>query len=127
MPSNPLTNEEIINYGKLLNYPTGIFFATNPNTPSGMGWYDIDNYITGLGYIKSLAPTWIQLVTGYKVGTEPTLIVSLPTGDVYEYTFETASADVTYYRRIGATEDAFYRDFDGTNLTNIITIREYIW
>lgn len=123
MPSNPLNQDDLFLYGKTQNYPSRRFLATSPNGSSQFAYYDIDTYITGLGYIKS-TPTWIQLVTGYKVGTTPTFLATIATGDVYEYTFETASSDVTYYRHIGTTEDAFYENFNGTNLTDFIVKKE---
>lgn len=127
MPSNPLTDKEIYELSLKKQLPSKRFFATNPTNPSSMGYYDIDTYITGLGYIKStptLTATWIQLVTGYKVGTIPTFLATIVTGDVYSYTFETDTTDVIYYRHIGVTEDAFYENFDGTNLTDFIVKKE---
>lgn len=69
---------------------------------------------------------WMTLVRGYK--TTPTLNISLPAGDVYNYTFSTAGSDVTYYRYISndGSEDSFYGNFANPTLSNLIATKKII-
>jgi len=69
---------------------------------------------------------WMTLVRGYK--TTPTLNVSLPAGDVYNYIFSTSGSDVTYYRYIAndGSEDSFYGNFTNPTLSNLITTKKII-
>jgi hypothetical protein len=69
---------------------------------------------------------WMTLVRGYK--TTPTLNVSLPAGDVYNYIFSTAGSDVTYYRYIAndGSEDSFYGNFTNPTLSNLIATKKII-
>ena len=68
----------------------------------------------------------MTLVRGYK--TTPTLNVSLPAGDVYDYTFSTTGSDVIYYRYIAndGSEDSFYGNFSNPTLSNIIATKKII-
>lgn len=52
MPSNPLTDKEIFDLSIKNNLPSKRFFATHPSNSSKMGYYDIDAYMSFLGYIK---------------------------------------------------------------------------
>ena len=65
--------------------------------------------------------TWVGLVNHWSV--EPFFIALITGGDVFGYTL----SGITRYRFIptdyNPTLDAFYSDFDGTNLTNLITTR----
>ena len=69
--------------------------------------------------IKGLS--WNFLVAKWSV--EPTELATIASGVVWEYTLEST----TRYRLVptpySPTQDAFYEDFDGTNLTNLITTR----
>ena len=69
--------------------------------------------------IKGLS--WDFLVAKWSV--EPTELATIASGVVWEYTLEST----TRYRLVPTpydpTQDAFYEDFDGTNLTNLITTR----
>lgn len=69
---------------------------------------------------------WMTLVRGYK--TTPTLNVSLPAGDVYDYVFSTTGSDVTYYRYIAndGSEDSFYGSFSNPTLSNLIATKKII-
>jgi hypothetical protein len=65
--------------------------------------------------------TWIYLVSHWS--NEPTEIAVLYDGVIFEYTL----GPITRYRFVpepySSIEDAFYEDFDGTNLINLITTR----
>lgn len=65
--------------------------------------------------------TWEYLVMNWSV--EPTLNTAITAGDVYDYTLN----GTTRYRFVptnyNPTQDAFYANFDGTNLNNLITTR----
>jgi hypothetical protein len=69
---------------------------------------------------------WMTLVRGYK--TTPVLNVSLPAGDVYDYTFSTSGSDKTYYRYIATdgSEDSFYGNFNNPTLSNLIATKKII-
>lgn len=58
--------------------------------------------------------TWIDYATGYS--TEPTLLETIPEGDVYEYTYGTK----TLYRLVGTSEDSFYETFGNPSLSNLV-------
>lgn len=76
-------------------------------------------------YLKATVLDWMTLVRGYKV--VPTLNVSLPSGDVYNYVFSTNGVDVTYYRYIENDcdgEDSFYGNFSGGVLSNLIATKK---
>jgi hypothetical protein len=64
---------------------------------------------------------WGYYATNWSV--EPSLLASLPAGNVYSYTLNS----VTRYRLVptiyNPTQDAFYASFDGTTLTNLIAAR----
>lgn len=64
---------------------------------------------------------WDYLAANWSV--EPTELATISEGVVWEYTLDST----TRYRLVptpyDATEDAFYADFDGTNLTNLIVTR----
>lgn len=82
-------------------------------------------YFNGTEWVESegqpQTATWEYLA--YNWSEEPTLITAISSGDVYEYKLD----ESTRYRLVpnpyNATQDAFYSDFDGTNLTNLITTR----
>lgn len=65
--------------------------------------------------------TWEYLLMNWSV--EPTLNTAIVGGDVYNYTLN----GTTRYRFVPTTydptQDAFYENFDGTNLTGLITAR----
>ena len=82
--------------------------------------------ISGFGDVEEeiKKSDWIKLVTNAEFnGTE----VIIASGDVLYYDYESS----TIYRFISSTENAngypsediFYSDFDGTNLTNLIVKR----
>ena len=62
-------------------------------------------------------PTWTDLATGWN--TEPVFNMTLAGGDVYDYSYD---GPAIYYRYIAndGSEDAFYENFDGVNLTNLV-------
>ena len=69
----------------------------------------------------TIGTDWMALVRGYN--TIPSFNTAIAGGDVYDYMFDTGGPSVTYYRYI-ATDmsiDGFYQNFDGSNLTNLIT------
>lgn len=87
--------------------PQGIQGEVGPQGPSGS--------VGPMG--PSPFPTWIDLATGWNV--EPVFNTALAGGDVYTYTYD---GPATYYRYI-ATDgsiDAFYDNFDGVNLTDLV-------
>lgn len=65
--------------------------------------------------------TWEYLVANWSV--EPSLNTAISGGDVYDYTLN----GTTRYRFVpttyNPTQDAFYADFDGTTLTDLIITR----
>ena len=63
---------------------------------------------------------WITYVTGFSV--IPTLFDTIPTGDVYQYTY----ADATILYRFIATdlsEDAFYNTFESEILSGLVATK----
>jgi len=86
---------------------------------------NILKYYNGTEWISSdgsnPSDTWEYLV--YNWSSEPTLNAAIVGGDVYDYELD----GVTRYRFVpnpyDSTHDAFYSDFDGTNLTNLIVAR----
>ena len=62
-------------------------------------------------------PTWTDLATGWN--TEPVFNMTLAGGDVYDYSYD---GPAIYYRYIAndGSEDAFYENFDGVNLTGLV-------
>ena len=64
---------------------------------------------------------WVQLAAQWDV--PPSLIATIASGDVYEYTYQ----GTTRYRLVPspylATLDAFYSAFDGAALSGLITAR----
>lgn len=83
---------------------TGATGATGPQGPQG------DPGVSDF-------PTWTDLAVGWNA--EPAFNTALAGGDVYTYTYDTG---ITYYRYIAnnGSIDAFYDDFDGVNLTNLV-------
>ncbi len=81
-------------------------------------WQDKDGIVA---YKEDIELSWSYLVSNWTV--EPTLSTTIVSGDVYDYELD----GVTRYRLVpepyNSTQDAFYSDFDGTNLTNLITTR----
>lgn len=71
---------------------------------------------------------WMNLVRGYY--SEPTLIGNNGSGDVYEYVYLTAvlNSYKTYYRYIATdgSEDAFYENFSGGILSNLVAKKQII-
>jgi len=86
---------------------------------------NILKYYNGTEWISSdgsnPSDTWEYLV--YNWSSEPVLNATIAGGDVYDYELD----GVTRYRFVpnpyDSTQDAFYSDFDGTNLTNLIVAR----
>ena len=78
----------------------------------------LDSSYYGVG--EDTADDWITLVTGYKI--IPTLLTTIPDGDVYSYTYATNTVDKTYYRLVpsGALDDAFYTTFSLGVLSGMI-------
>jgi hypothetical protein len=130
MPNNPLTVEELADFAlnKDNKYPRRRFLVSPDNEDGIFGWYDVGTYVQTLIDDGDIDPgtgpgtvTWISLVTGYNA--EPTLFATIASGDVYLYTY---SPSTTYYRHIASdlSEDAFYENFDGTNLTDLLVTKE---
>lgn len=87
--------------------PQGIQGDTGPQGPSGS--------VGPAG--PSSFPTWTDLATGWNA--EPVFNTALAGGDVYTYTYD---GPATYYRYI-ATDgsiDAFYDNFDGATLSDLV-------
>lgn len=87
--------------------PQGIQGEVGPQGPSGS--------VGPAG--PSPFPTWIDLATGWNA--EPTLNTTIPSGEVYTYTY---NGPATYYRFIATdgSQDAFYENFDGVTLTDLV-------
>lgn len=81
----------------------------------------ISDLATAIGNDVKEIKNWAYYVNLYSV--EPTTIATLPNGEVLQYTLDS----VTRYRFVptiyNPTQDAFYANFDGVNLTNLITKR----
>ena len=71
--------------------------------------------------LETFVPSWDYYALNWS--EEPTLIASITEGDVYAYVLN----GITRYRFVPTIytpiEDAFYSDFDGTNLTGLISKR----
>ena len=68
----------------------------------------------------------MTLVRGFKI--TPVFNTAIGTGDVYTYVYSTSATDKTYYRYI-ATDgsiDAFYENFSGGNLSNLVAKKQII-
>ena len=95
---------------------SSIIFDSTDNT---LKYFNGTEWVESEG--QSQAATWEYLA--YNWSEEPTIITTISSGDVYEYKLD----DSTRYRLVpspyDATQDAFYSNFDGTNLTNLITAR----
>lgn len=87
--------------------PQGIQGEVGPQGPSGS--------VGPIG--PSSFPTWTDLATGWNA--EPTLNATIPSGEVYTYTYD---GPATYYRFIATdgSEDAFYNNFDGVVLSVLV-------
>jgi len=79
----------------------------------------LDTRVTALETSSSLS--WISLVTGFSVS--PVLNTTISAGRVFTYTY----GSTIRYRLVpspyDATQDAFYANFDGANLTGLIIAR----
>jgi len=69
---------------------------------------------------------WMTLTRGYKI--VPTFNSTIAGGDVYTYVYESSPSDKTYYRYIATngSEDAYYENFSGGILSNIIAKKKVI-
>lgn len=69
---------------------------------------------------------WMALIRGYK--TVPVFNTDISFGKVYDYTYQTSTTDVVYYRYIAldGSLDAFYTMFDGSNVAGLITEKKII-
>jgi hypothetical protein len=69
---------------------------------------------------------WMTLTRGYKI--EPVLNSTISTGDVYTYVYDSFPSDKTYYRYIATdgSEDAYYEEFSGGILSNLIAKKKII-
>jgi hypothetical protein len=61
--------------------------------------------------------TWIDYAAGFT--SVPTLVESIPDGDVYQYTY----GAVTLYRLVGTSEDSFYQNYSSPTLSNLVISR----
>ena len=63
---------------------------------------------------------WMTLVRGYN--TTPTLLATIPSGEVYTYVYTSSPSNITYYRYIATdgTVDAFYTYFSGSTLSGLV-------
>lgn len=89
---------------------------TGPQGPSGsIGPQGPSGSVGPAG--PSSFPTWTDLATGWNA--EPAFNTALAGGDVYTYTYD---GPATYYRYIATdgSMDAFYDNFDGVNLTDLV-------
>jgi hypothetical protein len=77
-------------------------------------------------YFKGVILDWMTLTRGYKI--TPVFNSSISTGDVYDYVYSTSSTDKTYYRYIATdgSEDAYYENFSGGILSNLIVKKQII-
>lgn len=77
-------------------------------------------------YYKGTIIDWMSLTRGFK--TEPTFNSAIAGGDVYNYVYESSPSDKTYYRYIATdgSEDAYYENFSGAILTNLIAKKKIV-
>jgi len=81
-------------------------------------WQDKDGTVA---YLEDVILTWNYLTLNWT--SKPVLNTTIASGSVYDYELD----GITRYRLVptqyDATQDAFYSNFDGTNLANLITTR----
>jgi hypothetical protein len=67
---------------------------------------------------------WLDYATGFLEGTEPILLTTIATGDVWSYNYGTN----TYYRLVpnGTLPDAFYTTFTGGILSGLLAKKPQI-
>ena len=84
------------------------------------------NSIIYSSYFEGIFIDWMTLTRGYKI--PPIFNSSLSTGDVYDYLYSTSTTDKTYYRYIATdgSEDAYYENFSGGILSNLIAKKQII-
>lgn len=77
-------------------------------------------------YYQGTLIDWMTLIRGYK--TNPVLLTTTGTGDVYTYVYSTSGTDKTYYRYVATdgSEDSFYGNFSGGTLSNLIATKKII-
>jgi len=64
---------------------------------------------------------WIDYTTGFKPATLPTLIETIPEGDVYEYTYSNG----ILYRLVAVDgRDLFYSSFSSPTLSGLVSEKE---
>lgn len=64
---------------------------------------------------------WIDYTTGFKPAILPTLIETIPEGDVYEYTYSNG----TLYRLVATDgRDLFYSSFSSPTLSGLVSEKE---
>jgi hypothetical protein len=121
----PLFNDsQIVNSGRWNN-------TTNTVSSNSGRWESVYNtvnsnsstYVTLTGTQKLENKTvvdWMTLVRGYN--TTPTLLATIPTGEVYTYIYNSSPSNITYYRFIATdgSVDAFYTYFSGITLSGLV-------
>ena len=116
----PLFNDtQIINSGK---WNTAYSVATGYQSVSS-------TYVTLTGTQKLENKTvvdWMTLVRGYNA--IPTLLATIPTGEVYTYVYNSSPSNVTYYRYIATdgSADEFYSSFSGVTLSGLVASKSII-
>jgi hypothetical protein len=69
---------------------------------------------------------WMTLTRGFKI--EPVFNSTIAGGDIYTYVYESSPSDKTYYRYIATdgSEDAYYENFSGGILSNLVAKKQII-
>lgn len=75
----------------------------------------IDSDISSALLATKAGLRWIDYVTSYI--TTPVQLATIGAGDVFQYDY----ANMTLYRLVGTTDDAFYSNWDGVDVSGIIS------
>jgi hypothetical protein len=77
-------------------------------------------------FYKGTLIDWMTLTRGFKI--EPTFNSTIAGGDVYDYVYSSTPTDKTYYRYIATdgSEDAYYENFSGGILSNLVAKKQII-
>ena len=113
-----------VGFGSTVLFASGGKVGINTELPTVE--LTVNGSISASNKIYGTIIDWMTLTRGFK--TEPTLNTTIAGGDVYNYVYESSPTDKTYYRYIATdgSEDAYYEDFSGGILSNLITKKKII-
>ena len=115
------SNYSVIIPQSIVSTSTSSLSISFPTNETGYASIAGGSYLLIQSIENQIYTTWEYLVNNWSV--EPVLNATITGGEVYTYILR----GTTHYRFIPTTydptQDAFYSNFDGTNLTNLITTR----